>query len=288
MERIDAPEPGIHKGIPIEVYLAWDLPSFHSLKEMLRSGKHYQASIANDIDTEALKVGRLVDCLIFEPAEYPKRFAAHPTTYENDKGERKKWTMAARACKEMVAQMEDAGRTVISERTFAEAAAYADAVKAHPAGKKLLADGGIAQPSLVVRDVETGVIYKNRPDWITADYAVDLKTAQAGDLRGFGLSIGRYQYHMQMAIQVDSWAALTGEELEPLFLVAEKSAAKAVAVYRLGIDSIEAGRQMFQRALLQYREAKASGVWHGYSDFIETIDAPHWALSGSLEVENVW
>lgn len=62
-------------------------------------------------------------------------------------------------------------------------------------------------------------------------------------------------------------------------MTVEKLPPFAVAVYRIDEDALEAGRRMYRRALRLWAECLDRGIWPGYSDRIESISLPAWALN---------
>ena len=51
-------------------------------------------------------------------------------------------------------------------------------------------------------------------------------------------------------------------------------------------ETIEAGEKERQKLIKLYKECMSSGIWPGYSDKIQTVRLPFWALKLINEDEN--
>lgn len=187
-------------------------------------------------------------------------------------------------------------RAVINTDELALAQAMRDAVMAHPTAGKLFAAGsGNAELSAYWQDPETGLTCRCRPDWWRMDrVVVDLKTAEDASPAGFEKSVLNYRYHVQAAFYLDGARNAIPATVSDLpydvatypehfiFVVVEKTAPHAVAVYRLDDDAIEIGRREYQRDLARAAECARTGVWPAYGDAIMRVSLPEWALRRAL------
>ncbi len=287
-EWIKTPEPRIYYDVDAETYHRWDAMSQSQIKPLAKSPRHLLQYRKRGIDSESIRLGLLTDTLVFEPDEFSKRFIMRPANYENDKGEVKPWNANANVCKEMLRQYEASGLPVITTAQHRAASMMARAVRSHKAAKQHLANGR-AQVSLVWDDSESGIRCKARLDWLRSDGIDDLKTTRDASPDGFPGECTRYKYHIQAAMYVDGYAALTGDRLPFSLIAVENHGFHPVAVYTVEPESIVAGRSIYKRALFSYRQCKASGAWPAYSDFEEPINISRWALREELgeEIANV-
>ena len=80
------------------------------------------------------------------------------------------------------------------------------------------------------------------------------------------------------------YAALTGNVQLPYNIIAvETEAPFCVATYVIEPDTLLIGRCIYKKALKKYAECKKLNAWPGYSDFLEPIDVPAWAIKKGLE-----
>lgn len=117
---------------------------------------------------------------------------------------------------------------------------------------------------------------KCRPDALTDDLIIDLKTCVDASPEAFSRSIAQFGYHIQDSHYRDGVEAATGEQLPFVFLAVEKEPPYLVAWYELDPDDVERGREAAARSLAVYRECKTSGMWPGYPTSAP-IGLPRWA-----------
>ena len=108
-------------------------------------------------------------------------------------------------------------------------------------------------------------------------WIVDLKsTAYDAGLRGVGRAVESYGYYLQSAFYLDGLAALAPRERRFAFVVVEKAPPYAIAVYEPDTVLDELGREEYRRHLLTWKQCMRSGVWPGYPDEIQTLEASPW------------
>jgi hypothetical protein len=145
-------------------------------------------------------------------------------------------------------------------------------------------DWGKAEQSLFWTDEETGVPRRARLDYlpnpgpgrfIVADY----KSAASAAPGAFAKAAANFGYHMQDPYYLDGVRAL-GLDDDPafLFVVQEKEPPYLVNVIQLDEDARAAGRERNRRAIERFRDCTEAGRWPGYSEDIEQISLPPWAL----------
>jgi hypothetical protein len=115
-----------------------------------------------------------------------------------------------------------------------------------------------------------------RPDNII----VDLKTTRDASPHGFQRSIANFGYALQAAHYRRGMREVLQQDMAAwCFIAVEKEPPFLVACYVLDAESIDASDVKVGKALASYMECKRTGVWPGYSDLIEPISLPKWALS---------
>jgi exodeoxyribonuclease VIII len=157
----------------------------------------------------------------------------------------------------------------------------AAAVAAHPIARAAI-EGAAVEVSGYYTDPETGVRCRIRPDALRCDIGVivDLKSALDASPRAFERAMHQRGYHTQAAMYAAGYHAITGEALSDLLMVAvEKALPFAVVIYRIADTALAVGTAVYRDALRRYAECLAADGWPGYSDHIEALTLPAWAIT---------
>lgn len=264
---------GIIPGVGIEDYHSGPGVSKSQLDQFARSPAHYLASLtAPRKKTDAMKIGSLFHTMVLEPEK--SNFVVGPDINKNTK----EW-------KAFKADAEASGQTIIDQDTLDMLNGMVASVRAHPAASALLSGPGIAEGSAFWVDEQSGELCRCRPDFYREDgIIVDLKSTEDASLEGFTRSVAKYRYEVQAAMYSDGVSAAT---LKPIhgfaFVAVEKAAPFAVQCFQLDFQSLEAGRITYQRNLLDLADCKAANKWPAYSDKVEILSLPNWALKGVWE-----
>lgn len=161
----------------------------------------------------------------------------------------------------------------------------AEAIRRHPIASALLDPAwGEPERSLFWTDEDTGVPRRCRLDWLpTGDFSrvivTDYKTCASAAPDAFAKAAANYGYFMQDPYYLDGVRAL-GLDDDPafLFVAQEKEPPYLVNVIQLDEDARAAGRERNRRAIERFRDCTEAGRWPGYSEDIEQISLPPWAL----------
>ena len=289
-ERIAPPEQGVYENIPFDEYLLWDCFSKSMVKPMLRSGQHLLQYMEDGVDSKAIRIGSLVDCLVFEPELFEKQYVQAPEAFiseaKKDAGVTKPWDYRSPTCRKWRDDHEASGMIVVTADQYFNATKMRDNVLAHPEASQMLKDGE-KQVSIVWTDPITGELCKARFDNLRRGIAIDdLKTTNDASKSAFQRTMNNFLYHVQGAAYSDGWSHASGEPSLPFnFIAVESDAPYQVATYNLGIDSILTGRYLWNQALAEYSACRASGKWPGYSPYLEDIDIPPYAIMQDLPEE---
>ena len=138
---------------------------------------------------------------------------------------------------------------------------------------------GLKEHSIYTTCKETGLRIKCRPDIWLPDIGVvaDYKTAASANPRQFSKVIDNLGYHISAAFYLDIIEQVTGEKPRQwAFIVQEKNAPYASAVYVLSDEAIEQGRALYKKALRMIAECMDNESWESYDELSE-IDLPVWA-----------
>jgi PDDEXK-like domain of unknown function (DUF3799) len=223
--------------------------------------KYYDAYIAkNQVKkhTRAMNLGSLIHTYLLEKDSFDERYFVA-----------QKMDKRLKAWKEIETQ---AGyREIIDEKDFDVCSIVEKRIKEHEYAAFLL-DNGCAEKSYFWEDPSTGILLKARPDYITENYIVDVKTSVSCAKEDFKRSLVRYQYHMQAALQLDAYKAVSGiSHTNYIYLVIETQEPYLISVFTLSDESINLGRQEYQKAIQLYCECINSNKWPTYVDGIEEI-----------------
>ena len=244
--------------------------SASQLKEIGRSPYHYWSRYINPdrvamVPTQAMRLGSLTHCATLEPDELTKRYQLAPDR-------RTKEGKAA------VAEMAAAGIEAVSEADLAQALQMADAVRSNSTVALLLSNGQ-AEQSFWWDDIATGMRCKCRPDWFDGETIVDLKTCQDASPAGFARSISAFLYQVQAAHYLCGTLAKRF-----IFVAVEKTAPYATACYELDAQALVHGSVLRHNVLQRLQDARAINEWPGYTDGIQTLQLPGWALKDNSTI----
>lgn len=172
---------------------------------------------------------------------------------------------------------------LISERRQVDD--MADALMAHPVARHAFSaqNGGQPEQSLFCQDGETGVWCRARLDWMPGIHSrrpviADYKTGRSANPASFAKSAANLGYHIQAAWYTMLLRALTGVDAGFVFVVQETEAPYLVTICELDAEAMREGWELSRLALEMYRDCRAADNWPAYSDEIELIRLPSWAL----------
>lgn len=268
-------KPGVRKNLSHADYLEAPGLSRSILKHMARSPAHFKFALENpEPPTDAQILGEIIDLAILEPSKLEKAYWLRPETYENKKGEVKKWNGNATECKDWLGAHED--RHVIRVHEQEMVIAVRKAVLEHPSAKAALKDGD-RKVCLFVKDPDTGILLKCEIDLLSGNAIVDLKSTDDASVDGFARSVAKFGYDVQAAFYLDicNWLGL-GKEFF-VFIAVEKEPPYAVAVYELDEESIQVGRSKYRRWLNLFNYCSEMNEWPAYPDDIIRLSLPMWA-----------
>ena len=235
----------------------------------------------------ALVLGTLIHGLVLEPQMPLPRIAIVPDTYTvpadakpakgaPQAGEVVPWNNRAKYCRDWRALQEAAGKIVLDAEDMATVRECAQAVEANDEAAKLLRKC-IHRESTLVWETEARTPCKARLDAWGDGIVVDIKTTTDASPDGFRRHAYDLGYHLQAAWYVDGLEALTGGRASFYFVAVEKDS-RLVTVHHATHDFLQRGREAYGRALAQFEEAWASGVWPGYAPGIHDLDVPEWVV----------
>jgi hypothetical protein len=153
-------------------------------------------------------------------------------------------------------------------------------LRAHPRYDELFGDG-LAEQSIFWADPETGAPCRARPDWLSPTRVVDYKTtASDPSLQACAKAIANFGYHVQEQfyraglVELD----LIDEDADFVFVFQQKTPPYIVTVVDIDERGRQAGYEATRKAMEIFRDCEEAGIWPTYSNDIETVSLPSWAL----------
>lgn len=263
-----------------------DAVNWSSLKHILTSPRHYLHNLrAPRVDTDALRLGRLIHAMVYEPDTVGSRYVVMPRFHGgmNDDTAQRAGYDGGKQAKAAWESSLPSGAEVVESDHYKRAAGMRDAILADPHARALVVGGKAEQPIEWV-DRETGIRCRGRVDHIDGVLS-DLKSTARID--SFGREAARFKYHAQIAWYANGLreAGYTLHD-SPLFLAVESSLPHDVAVFTVPDEAIQAGDRLWRRALAVLAECRESGLWPGVSGgTIARLEMPAYALADDDDVE---
>lgn len=174
-----------------------------------------------------------------------------------------------------------AGIHVFKQETVTAVQTMVRTTKGHPAAHEIIA-AGRSQVGLdaVVEIQGQKLLLKGLLDWVsdTVLTITDYKTTGDASPEAWGKHVVNMGYDAQAAWYLDLWRINTGEDLLFTWIVSESEPPHCTAVYSATDEILARGREINRRRLERYAQVLESGVWSGYPDDVQPLQAPHWAV----------
>ncbi len=246
--------------------------SASGLKLFMRSPAHYYAAYLdpNRVErqpTAAMKLGTATHCAILEPTEFSKRYMLRPD-HINARTNDGKAELAAIAA---------SGIEILTPDDYTQIMRMAESFRRHPVTRDLF--GQMYQAEQTFYADINGVRCKCRPDFLTDGFMMDVKTCRDASADGFGKQAWNLGYHIQEAF----YRRVAGHDGRFLFGAVESDRPHLVQYHESSESLIDYANDVIDEALERFKQCKAANVWPGYSEYIEPLTIPGWALR---EVEN--
>ncbi len=268
---------GVLPDLPAADYHALPGASASQLRILWQSTPaHLQAALKTPRETTAaMMLGTLAHSVILEPNKPLPGIVIQPEEYEPGK----KWTRAAKVCKDWQAERERAGLLVLKASEYDAVFGMAAVIGAHPLAAALLA-AGRSEVSLVTEDTTNRVIVRARLDFVPSvgDALADVKTTADASPRAFGKKAFESGFHIQAALYLALWNALTGEARTGFhFVVVEQTPPHAVNVFVCAPEFLARGRDDLRHTLALYARCVHEDSWPAYPATLQTLTVPKWA-----------
>lgn len=275
--------------VPAEEYHAWPGVSITRLKELKRSGLHYQYFLANPKLSDSLTLGTAAHCAVLEPERFERQFAIWSRRGESGKlcpRNGQHWDRF---------RLANDGKLIITEDERDKALAIAAAVRNDSMASRYL-ETGEPEVTLQWQAVSESMLRKpitldcrGRADWLThvdgEHHLIGLKTATDARPLIFGTAAARLGYHLQWAFYLDGYKAITG--VTPILkeIVVESRPPHDVVVYNITEDVILQGRSEYETLLRHLVECQSRNEWLGVANGLEQIiSLPTWAFDAQDDI----
>jgi hypothetical protein len=234
--------------------------NFSTLKHMRRSPLHYRHACEHaPEDSDTFRRGRLTHTLILEP----ERVADEYVVWDGGARRGKAWTAF---------QGLYAGRTIVTTDQMRDAQAMAAAVL------RVWTPPANCEVTLQWLDSATGLACKGRLDAVDDEWVTEIKTTYDAASSAMSRSMGRYDYHCQLAHYRAGAIAcgLADESVRARIIAVESSAPYDVAIYEVDDEALMVGEEEVARLLARVRECTDTGVWPGRYAEPQVLSLPGW------------
>jgi hypothetical protein len=248
--------------------------SFSSLKEFMRSPKHYVKYLTTDKKpTEAMLFGSICHKLILEPQEFDKEFIVEPEF-------NKRTNQGKEDYQAFLTKITEQGLTAVPPATYEKAVELVAALKdSHTYNMvKLLSK----KEERFDMTHETGLPVCGYIDGVGKDFNLEIKIVSSADGEDIMRDFHKMKYHMQAAIY--NWV-----NNKPIYyLVVENSYPFLSKIFKASDDYISAGKKLFDESMTNFKFClDIDNFTAGYEFYtgIEplTLTLPPWAKKGGSD-----
>lgn len=245
--------------------------NYSKLKTMERCPYFYKWAAQHERkDTDALRLGRLIHTLVLEPDLVNEQFLMLPEIDRRTVKGREQYN-------ELVSQNPD--KQCIKQDDFNTAVAMATEVRANSFVLDLLR-GASTELTVTWKDADTGIDCKARVDaYNDKGIVIDLKTTIDASPKGFARKLSAYGYDGQAAYYLKGLQENGAPAKHFVFIAVEKSPPYLVGLYRLSDEVIKLSTAKNQTLLRRYAECVRTDNWPGYTQGIQEIGVPQYAIS---------
>lgn len=256
-----------------------DRVNWSTLKSIGLSPKHYLHRLATPrTDSEALQLGRVTHCAVFEPDVLNDRYTVAPRfnrAMNDETAIAKGYDGGKQAAAAFEARMADAKTETVAPDIYLRATSMRTALLADPVARPIITSG-YAEHKIEWLDTKTGIECRGTVDHVNGCLS-DLKTTRS--LVTCERDIARFGYHAQLAWYADGLAAAgIATEKQPCIIFVESVAPYDVLVLRFDDDDLAVGRRVYRSYLERLGECRWTGVWPGIGGGAERrVVLPPWA-----------
>ena len=272
-------EPGFHTDLPAEQYHALDCARYSYLKMLAGEGAltlaHVRAAMLNPKPpTKDMQLGTALHTAALQGDQLDQAVAVAPDRQRRSNVDKEFWVEF---------EAEHAGKIILQQSEFDRVRFMAERILYHPEVQGLFGyDCAIECSGIVQHTADDGeqVLVKIRPDVWSPDAHIlaDIKTTPCASRAAFQRTVYNFGYHHQAALYMHVMGRLGHLVDYYMFIVVEKEPPHEVAVYRLMPEVIERAWEQLIDPLHDMAVAYRTGHWTGYSEHVESIALPAWAM----------
>ena len=273
---------GLYTDIDAKTYHSIDACSQSALKPLLQGKalKHVRHAMLNPTpSTPAMQLGTALHSYVFEPETFNEHVVKAPDCARRSKADKEVWDNF---------ELMHNGSVILPASAMQRVLAMGDAVLYHDSVRNMFDHATELESTCLWREHFSGdalqLICKARPDLFIDELSmvVDLKTTPDASREAFERSIFKFGYHYQAAMYLRALNETGRTASEFVLIAVEKEAPYGCAVYRLAPEVIALAWEEMQDAMRQMAVAYASDRWDGYSEQIEDISLPRWAMRDTV------
>ncbi len=257
------------KGMSNEDYHAHEAISKSKLDLIEKSMAHFLDP--KKVERSFFNFGAAVHDAVLLPEEFHSKYVKMPPEIKIRRG--KEWDAFKAANSE---------KTILTADEYEEAMLFRDKILSHKICKNIFKDGEPEHSYFTELEVLGEKIkVKCRPDYVSKNCVIDIKTTLSAGFDEFSRSILKYRYHVQAAFYLDVVNKVLGTEIDNFIFVAiEKEHPFPIGVYVLDRESIDLGRKRYQKNLetLAAYNKNPKPVLGYTDDVIQVIGCPNYAF----------
>lgn len=230
--------------------------------------RRYIAGVWDDEETDAMKLGSLVHCLVLEKHTLDERYAIAPKVDRRTKKGKATWAG-------FVADSQ--GKTLVDQEQFDEACIMAANIEKHEAVAPLLSIDYYAEH--VIKFEFEGLLAKCKQDYLakSGQVVLDIKTTKDASPEEFARSVAVYGYHRQAAFYRHAVEQTFGVVPRFVFACVQSSDPYLVACYELDEAAIDVGRIELCGLVEELNQRHASNDWSSeFTKGINVLSLPRW------------
>jgi hypothetical protein len=252
-----------------------DRVNWSTIKTIGTSPKHYLWALANPrTDTDALRLGRVTHCLVFEPDQFNARYTVAPRfngAMNDDTAIARGYDGGKQAKAAWLANI--GTREPVAADDYANAHGMARAVQADPVAGPIVMSGWSERK---IEWMDNGIECRGRVDHLNGCLA-DLKTTRS--LVSFERDLVKFGYHAQLAWYSDGLASARIQMAgAPCLIAVESVPPFDVLVLTFTEEDLAVGRRVYRRCLDRLAECRRTGLWPGIGNgTARRVALPPWA-----------
>ena len=232
----------------------------------------YIAKIIPDAEKAYFDFGKAIHTVFLQPWLFESSYVCQPEEIK---------IRSSKVWYEFKEKADAAGQVVLTQAQWDDMPILRQSLESN-AKAKALTTGGVAEQSIFMRDVETGLIIKCRPDYMIGKLIIDLKSDASADPRFFGPKAKKLGYHIQDALYTD----VAGAD-EFAFLVVESCRPFVItAPVILDANVKRLGYLKYRKAMRELKRCMTHNVWPAYTDLAVTVGLNHFEQQDLEALEN--